>query len=162
MIKAHVRSTYRAGVIGDLGGFGGVFAPDWKSYRDPLLVSSTDGVGTKSAIAELGRGQRCQREQVGRGAGVDQERVALAGVACQVALEDPRLRPRGEPEVEAGAHQLDHLLWAEHAAGCRHARVLGIEGAGGMGGAGVLADEREDLIDGGRHRPAISALARRN
>jgi phosphoribosylformylglycinamidine cyclo-ligase len=52
-IKEHVRSTFRPEVIGDIGGFGGLFALDWKRYRDPLLVSSTDGVGTKSAIARL-------------------------------------------------------------------------------------------------------------
>jgi phosphoribosylformylglycinamidine cyclo-ligase len=53
MIKAHVRSTFRREVVGDVGGFGGLFAVDWKRYRDPLLVSSTDGVGTKSLIARL-------------------------------------------------------------------------------------------------------------
>ena len=53
IIKAHVRSTFRPEVIGDVGGFGGLFAVDWKRYREPLLVSSTDGVGTKSAIARL-------------------------------------------------------------------------------------------------------------
>ena len=53
LIKAHVRSTFRPEVIGDVGGFGGLFAPDWARYDDPLLVSSTDGVGTKSAIARL-------------------------------------------------------------------------------------------------------------
>jgi len=53
LIKAHVRSTFRPEVIGDVGGFGGLFAVDWKRYRDPLLVSSTDGVGTKSLIAQL-------------------------------------------------------------------------------------------------------------
>jgi phosphoribosylformylglycinamidine cyclo-ligase len=52
-IKEHVRSTFRPEVIGDIGGFGGLFALDWKRYDDPLLVSSTDGVGTKSAIARL-------------------------------------------------------------------------------------------------------------
>ncbi len=52
-IKAHVRSTYRPEVRGDLGGFGGLFAVDWKRYREPLLVSSTDGVGTKSEIARI-------------------------------------------------------------------------------------------------------------
>ncbi len=52
-IKEHVRSTFRPEVIGDVGGFGGLFALDWKRYRDPLLVSSTDGVGTKSVIARI-------------------------------------------------------------------------------------------------------------
>src|SRR3954454_24251554 len=53
LIKEHVRSTFRAEVVGDVGGFGGLFAVDWKRYRDPLLVSSTDGVGTKSLVARL-------------------------------------------------------------------------------------------------------------
>jgi phosphoribosylformylglycinamidine cyclo-ligase len=53
LIKAHVRSTFRPEVVGDVGGFGGLFAVDWKRFRDPLLVSSTDGVGTKSLIARL-------------------------------------------------------------------------------------------------------------
>lgn len=53
LVKQHVRSTFRPEVVGDIGGFGGLFALDWKRYRDPLLVSSTDGVGTKSLIARL-------------------------------------------------------------------------------------------------------------
>ena len=53
LIKTHVRSTFRPEVVGDIGGFGGLFAVDWKRYKDPLLVSSTDGVGTKSKIAQL-------------------------------------------------------------------------------------------------------------
>jgi phosphoribosylformylglycinamidine cyclo-ligase len=56
LIRERVRSTYRAGVVGDIGGFGGLFDLAQASYRDPLLVSSTDGVGTKSLIArQLGR-----------------------------------------------------------------------------------------------------------
>jgi phosphoribosylformylglycinamidine cyclo-ligase len=53
LIKAHVRSTFRPEVVGDVGGFGGLFAVDWKRFREPLLVSSTDGVGTKSLVARL-------------------------------------------------------------------------------------------------------------
>ena len=53
LIKAHVRSTFRAEVIGEVGGFGGLFAPDWKRFDDPVLVSSTDGVGTKALVARL-------------------------------------------------------------------------------------------------------------
>ena len=56
LIKEHVRSTFRAEVVGDIGGFGGLFALGKLPYKDPLLVSSTDGVGTKSVIAaEVGR-----------------------------------------------------------------------------------------------------------
>ncbi len=53
LIKAHVRSTFRPEVVGDIGGFGGLFALDAKRFDHPLLVSSTDGVGTKSMIARL-------------------------------------------------------------------------------------------------------------
>ena len=51
-IKDVVRSTFRPEVIGDIGGFGGLFAFDSARYRHPVLVSSTDGVGTKALIAE--------------------------------------------------------------------------------------------------------------
>jgi phosphoribosylformylglycinamidine cyclo-ligase len=52
-IKPLVRSAQRAEVIGDLGGFGGLFSLRDLSQRDPVLVASTDGVGTKSVIARL-------------------------------------------------------------------------------------------------------------
>ena len=52
-IKETVHSTYRPEVVGDIGGFGGLFAPDLKGYEEPVLVSGTDGVGTKLRIAEL-------------------------------------------------------------------------------------------------------------
>jgi phosphoribosylformylglycinamidine cyclo-ligase len=51
-IKDHVRSTFRPEVIGDIGGFGGLFAFDKNRYKNPVLVSSTDGVGTKALVAK--------------------------------------------------------------------------------------------------------------
>ena len=55
-IKAAVRSTYRPEVLGDIGGFGGLFALSTEGRPQPVLVSATDGVGTKSQIARaLGR-----------------------------------------------------------------------------------------------------------
>src|SRR5579871_1718229 len=51
-IKDKVRSTFRPEVIGDIGGFGGLFGFDTARYRQPVLVSSTDGVGTKALIAQ--------------------------------------------------------------------------------------------------------------
>jgi len=52
-MKEHVERTWIPGVLSDLGGFGGLFAPDWKGMVDPVLVSGTDGVGTKQRIAQL-------------------------------------------------------------------------------------------------------------
>ncbi|MGH9177700.1 MAG: phosphoribosylformylglycinamidine cyclo-ligase [Acidimicrobiales bacterium] len=51
-IKDGVRSTFRPEVIGDIGGFGGLFAFPKDRYRDPVLVGTTDGVGTKALIAQ--------------------------------------------------------------------------------------------------------------
>ena len=51
MIKDCVRATYRSEVLGDLGGFGGLFALNTKEYKEPVLVSGTDGVGTKLRLA---------------------------------------------------------------------------------------------------------------
>lgn len=53
-IKDTVHSTYRPEVIGDIGGFGGLFSiAAAKDMEDPLLVSGTDGVGTKLKIAQM-------------------------------------------------------------------------------------------------------------
>ena len=53
LMKPHVESTFTPGVIGTLGGFGGLFAPDFKGMQEPVLVSGTDGVGTKLKLAFL-------------------------------------------------------------------------------------------------------------
>lgn len=51
-IKADVAATRRPEVLGGLGGFGGLFALDPNRYREPVLVSGTDGVGTKLRLAQ--------------------------------------------------------------------------------------------------------------
>ena len=52
-IKPMVESTYIPGVMGALGGFGGMFAPEFSGMKKPVLVSGTDGVGTKLRLAML-------------------------------------------------------------------------------------------------------------
>lgn len=52
-IKTLVRSTFRPGVLTDLGGFAGLFKPAFSAYRAPVLAAATDGVGTKLKIAFL-------------------------------------------------------------------------------------------------------------
>jgi phosphoribosylformylglycinamidine cyclo-ligase len=76
-IKEKVRSTFRPEVVGDIGGFGGLFEFAQHRYRHPVLVSSTDGVGTKALIAQ----------QVGRfdTIGVDLVAMCVDDLACQGA-----------------------------------------------------------------------------
>ena len=50
-IKHLVQRTHTKGVISDIGGFGGLFRPEIGNMSDPVLVSSTDGVGTKLKLA---------------------------------------------------------------------------------------------------------------
>ena len=55
LMRQHVKRTYKnvSGVVSGLGGFGGLFAPDLGGMAEPVLVSGTDGVGTKQRIAQL-------------------------------------------------------------------------------------------------------------
>lgn len=53
LMRTHVKKTFRPEVLTDLGGFGGLFALNKNKYEEPILVSGTDGVGTKLKIAFL-------------------------------------------------------------------------------------------------------------
>ncbi len=53
LIKDHVKRTFRPEVMTELGGFGGLFSLDKSKYEEPVLVSGTDGVGTKLKMAFL-------------------------------------------------------------------------------------------------------------
>ncbi len=53
LMKTHIKRTNIPGVMSGIGGFGGLFAPDMSGIKEPVLVSGTDGVGTKLKIAFL-------------------------------------------------------------------------------------------------------------
>lgn len=53
LMKSHISKTLTPGVCSDVGGFGGLFEPDLSGIRKPVLVSGTDGVGTKLKLAFL-------------------------------------------------------------------------------------------------------------
>ncbi len=109
-IKRHVSSTFRPEVIGDIGGFGGLFAFPQHRFRNPVLVSSTDGVGTKALVAQaVGRF---------RTIGVDLVAMCVDDLVCQGA----------EPlffldYIAVGKLDPDHIeeLVEGVAAGCRTA-----------------------------------------
>jgi phosphoribosylformylglycinamidine cyclo-ligase len=50
-IKGLAKGTFNTGVLSEIGSFGGMFRPDFARYKEPVLVSSTDGVGTKIQVA---------------------------------------------------------------------------------------------------------------
>jgi phosphoribosylformylglycinamidine cyclo-ligase len=154
LIKDKVRSTYRAEVIGDIGGFGSLFAFDRDRYRDPVLVSSTDGVGTKAYIAHAaGRFNTI---------GIDLVAMVVDDIVCQGA----------EPlffldYIAVGHLDPEHIsqLVEGMAVGCRQAgcALIGGEMAahpGAMGpgqfdivGFAVGVVERDRVITGGRIEP---------
>ncbi|MGI8796781.1 MAG: phosphoribosylformylglycinamidine cyclo-ligase [Acidimicrobiia bacterium] len=110
LIKTHVRSTFRAEVIGGVGGFGGLFSLAGLRHRDPVLVASTDGVGTKSVVARLaGRYETI---------GIDVVAMSVDDVAATGAeplffldyISVGKLVPETVDEIVAGV-----------AVGCRHA-----------------------------------------
>ena len=53
LMREHVERTMIPGVVSGIGGFGGLFAPDLSGMEEPILVSGTDGVGTKIRVAQL-------------------------------------------------------------------------------------------------------------
>ena len=53
LMKSHIARTETPGVVSGIGGFGGLFRPDIAGMKDPVLVSGTDGVGTKLKLAFL-------------------------------------------------------------------------------------------------------------
>jgi phosphoribosylformylglycinamidine cyclo-ligase len=52
-VKQLARSTFTAGVLSEIGSFGGLFRPDLAGLDEPVLVASADGVGTKLAVARM-------------------------------------------------------------------------------------------------------------
>jgi phosphoribosylformylglycinamidine cyclo-ligase len=63
-IRSTVRSTHREGVLGDIGGFGGLFDARLWRMRSPVLVSSIDGVGTKLLVAQKAKRHRTVGEDL--------------------------------------------------------------------------------------------------
>jgi len=158
-IKPLVATTARAGVLGGIGGFGGLFELDLAKYRQPVLVSGTDGVGTKLKLAiELGRYDTV---------GIDLVAMCVNDIIVQGAepLFFLDYYATGALDVETGAAVVSGI-----AEGCRQAgaALLGGETAEmpGMYAAGdfdlagftVGVVERDRLLDGSAVRPGDRLL----
>ncbi len=110
--KSSVESTFRLGVLGGIGGFGGLFALDSKKYEEPVLVASADGVGTKLEVARL----------VGRydTVGIDLVAMLVDDLACVGA--EPLFMLDYVAVGSVNPEQLEVLV-AGIADGCRQANV---------------------------------------
>lgn len=132
-IKEAVNSTKRAEVLGGIGGFAGLFALNTKKMKDPVLVASADGVGTKLEVAR----------QVGRydTVGIDLVAMLVDDLAC-VGAEPLFLLDY----VAVGALDPDRLeeLVGGIAAGCRLANAALLGGETAEHG-GVMAPDDLDV-----------------
>jgi phosphoribosylformylglycinamidine cyclo-ligase len=153
-IRTLVRSTFRPEVLTDIGGFGGLFRFDPKKYKDPVLVSGTDGVGTKLKIASL----------LGRHDTVGIDLVAMCVNDVAVCGAEPLFFLDYLAVGKLAVGQAETII-AGIVEGCRQAgcALIGGEtaempgfypdGEYDLAGFAVGVVERDRLIDGSRVRP---------
>ena len=158
-IKPLVKATSRPGVIGGIGGFGGLFELDLDRYRHPVLVSGTDGVGTKLKLA------------------IDLARYDTIGIDLVAMCVNDIIVTGAEPlffldYYAVGKLDLDigETIVSGIAEGCRQARAALIGGETAelpglydaadfdLAGFCVGVVEREQLIDGTQVRAGDSLL----
>lgn len=149
LIRPLVRKTFRPEVITDIGGFGGLFSFDPRKYKNPVLVSSTDGVGTKLKVAFM----TGKHDTVG----IDMVAMCVNDIVVQGA--EPLFLldylATGKLSLEVSTQIIKGVVQGCRAAGC--ALVGGEtaempsfyqEGEYDLAGFAVGAMERNEVIDG--------------
>jgi phosphoribosylformylglycinamidine cyclo-ligase len=149
--KEAIRSTFTKGVVGDVGGFGGLFRPDFTGMSDPLLVASTDGVGTKVKVAIAAGVHRTVGQDLVNHCVND---ILVQGASPLFFLDyyaTGKMRPEVVGEV------LEGLAFACRENGCallggETAEMPGIYAAGDYDLAGTIvgAVDRPKLLDGSK------------
>ncbi len=149
LIKPMVKATYRPEVIADLGGFGGLFSLNTSKYRQPVLVSGTDGVGTKLKLAFL-----TDRHDT---VGIDLVAMCVNDIVVQGAeplffldyLATGKLHPEKASEIVKGIAHGCSLAGCSLIGG-ETAEMPGFyeEGEYDLAGFAVGVVERDNIIDG--------------
>ncbi len=151
VIKPLVKTTFRKEVMGGLGGFGGLFHLDKVKYRDPVLVASTDGVGTKLNVARM-----MNRYNT---IGIDLVAMSVNDVIVQGAepLFFLDYIASGSIDIETGRQLIEGVVKGCRDAGCallggETAEMPGFYGEGDYELAGFCVGivEADKLIDGSR------------
>src|SRR6476659_10217882 len=153
-IKPLVRSTFRPEVLTDLGGFGGLFRLQSKQYADPVLVSGTDGVGTKLKVAFA----------TGRHDTIGIDLVAMCVNDVAVSGAEPLFFldyfASGKLDVAVGEAVVKGIADGCKQAGCaliggETAELPGMyaDGEYDLAGFSVGVVERSKILDGKRIRP---------
>jgi len=162
-VRDVIRSTFTPGVLGDIGGFGGLFRPDFAGYREPVLVASTDGVGTKLKVAiETGRHDTCGADLVNHCV----NDILVQGARPLFFLDyvatgklDPRILSSIIEGIARGCRENATALL-----GGETAEMPGFYAAGDYDVAGTIVGvvEREKILDGTRVRAGDVALGLRS
>ncbi|MEN0062004.1 MAG: phosphoribosylformylglycinamidine cyclo-ligase [Myxococcota bacterium] len=158
-IKPAVKATHRPEVMGGIGGFAGLFALDTSRYQNPVLVSGTDGVGTKLLVAQ----------RLGRHDTIGQDLVAMCVNDIATTGAEPLFFldyfATGKLNVDEAAQVVEGIARACKEAGCA---LLGGEtaempamyspGHYDLAGFCVGIAEREELITGQDIRPGMALV----